>query len=231
MRIGVCRQLVVNNPDVRNIVDRAVKVLRQAGAEVIDPVEIATLGKFEADEYQVMLYEFKAGIAEYFGKRGGDFKTLQDLINANERIPNQELKYFGQELLIAAQAKSGLDSTEYLQALAKCRRMSRDEGIDATMAKHKLDAIFTSTDSPAWPTDWINADHFTGGSSTVPAVAGYPHITVPGGFVHGLPVGVSFFGGAFTEGKLFRMAHAFEQITKVRQKPRYLPTVRYAGEQ
>ncbi len=231
MRIGVCRQSVVNNPDVRNIVDRAVKVLRQAGAEVIDPVEIATLGKFEADEYQVMLYEFKAGIAEYFGKRGGDFKTLQDLINANERIPNQELKYFGQELLIAAQAKSGLDSTEYLQALAKCRRMSRDEGIDATMAKHKLDAIFTSTDSPAWPTDWINADHFTGGSSTVPAVAGYPHITVPGGFVHGLPVGVSFFGGAFTEGKLFRMAHAFEQITKVRQKPRYLPTVRYAGEQ
>ena len=228
MRIGVCRQLFVNNPDVRNMVERAIRILQRAGAEVVDPVEIATVGKFEADEYQVMLYEFKAGIAEYFAKRGGDFKSLQDIITANERVPSREFKYFGQETLIKAQEKGGLDGREYIDALAKCRRMSRDEGIDATMAKHKLDAIFTSTDSPAWPTDWINGDHFTGGSSTIPAVAGYPHITVPGGFVHGLPVGVSFFGGAFTESKLIRIAHAFEQITKVRQKPRYLPTVKFS---
>ncbi len=228
MRIGVCRQLLVNNPDVRNMVERAIAILQRAGAEVVDPVEIATLGKFDAEEYQVMLYEFKAGIAEYFAKRGGDFKSLQDIIAMNERVPDRELKYFGQETMIKAQEKGGLDSREYLDALAKCRRMSRDEGIDATMAKHKLDAIFTSTDSPAWPTDWINADHFTGGSSTIAAVAGYPHITVPGGFVHGLPVGVSFFGGAFTESRLIRIAHAFEQITKVRQKPRYLPTVKFA---
>jgi amidase len=226
MRIGFCRQLLVNQPEVRNIAERAIRVLREAGAEVIDPVEIATLGKFEADEYQVMLYEFKAGIAEYFAKRGGEFKSLKDLIDVNDRAPRETL-YFGQETMIAAQAKGGLDSEEYLQALAKCRRMSRDEGIDATMAKHKLDAIFTATDSPAWPTDWINGDHFTGGSSTIPAVAGYPHITLPGGFVHGLPVGVSFFAGAFSEAKLFRIAHAFEQITKVRQKPRYLPTVKF----
>jgi amidase len=231
LRIGICRQLFVNQPGVQEVGERAVQVLRKAGAEVVDPVEIATLGKFEQDEFQVMLYELKAGIADYFAKRGGDIKNLQDIINLNARLPDKELRYFGQETFLKAQEKGGLDALEYTAALAQCRRLSRDEGIDATIAKHKLDAIFTTTDSPAWPTDWINGDHFTGGSSTVAAVAGYPHITVPGGFVHGLPVGVSFFAGAFAESKLIRIAHAFEQITKVRQKPRYLPTVRYAGEQ
>ena len=231
MRIGVCRQMFIHNPDVKRMAEGAIEILRKAGAEIIDPVEIATLGKFDNDEFTVFLYELKAGLNRYLAARGGDIRTLADVIAANERIPGREMQYFGQETFLKSQEKGGLDSPEYLDALAKCRRMSRDEGIDATIAKHKLDAIFTPTDSPAWPTDWINGDHFTGGSSTIPAVAGYPHITVPAGFVHGLPVGVSFFGGAFAEGKLIRMAHAFEQITKVRQQPRYLPTVRYAGQQ
>ena len=228
MRIGVCRQMFINNPDVRSITEGAIAILQKAGAAIVDPVEIATIDKFGDAEYQVFLYELKADLNAYLSKRGGDIRTLAQVIASNERLRDREMPYFGQETFLKAQEKGGLDSPEYIDALAKCRKLSRDEGIDATMAKHKLDAIFTSTDSPAWPIDWINGDHFTGGSSTLPAIAGYPHITVPGGFVHGLPVGVSFFGSAFTEGKLVAMAHAFEQITKVRQKPQYLPTVRYS---
>jgi amidase len=228
LRIGFCRQMLVQNPDVLRIAEGAIQILRRAGAEIVDPVEIATLGKFDHDEFQVLLYELKAGLNKYLTARGGSIESLADVIAANENMASREMPYFGQETFLKAQEKGGLDSPEYLDALARCRKMSREEGIDATLAKHNLDAIFTATDSPAWPTDWINGDHFTGGSSTAPAVAGYPHITVPGGFAHGLPVGVSFFAGAFAEGKLIRMAHAFEQISKVRQRPRYLPTVKYA---
>ena len=121
--------------------------------------------------------------------------------------------------------------TGYVEALEKCRRLSRDEGIDAVLRKYKLDAIFSITDGPAWLTDFINGDHFTGGCSTPPAVAGYPHVTVPGGFVYGLPIGVSFFGAAWTEARLIRYAYSFEQATQARRKPGYVPSVQVFSAQ
>jgi amidase len=156
-------------------------------------------------------------------------KSLADVIAYNAQNTAREMPYFAQETFEKAQAKGGLDSPEYREAIEKCRRMTRDEGIDAALKKHNLDALFCPTDSPAWPTDWVTGDHFTGGNSPqLPAVAGYPHITVPGGLVWGLPVGVSFFGTANSESRLLGLAYAFEQKTRARRKPRYLATVEYA---
>ena len=134
------------------------------------------------------------------------------------------MPYFGQELFLKAEAKGPLTSKEYLDALKLCRRMSRKEGIDATMKKYKLDALVAPTDSPAWLTDLIDSDHFLGGSSTIAAVAGYPSITVPAGFVFGLPVGISFFGRAWSEPTLLKFAYAFEQTTHSRKPPKFLAT-------
>jgi amidase len=149
-------------------------------------------------------------------------KTLQDVIEFNERHRNQEMPYFGQESFIQAQAKGSLTSPAYLKALAKCRRLSRTLGIDTVMTKHKLDALVAPTGNPAWPTDLVNGDHFTGSSSTPAAVAGYPSISVPMGFAFGLPVNLSFFGRAWSEPLLIRVAHAFEQVSRHRKPPRFL---------
>ena len=227
-RIGVCRQMYQSNPDVTRIAEQAVAALREAGAEIVDPVEFPKFSQFGEAELEVMLYELKADLNAYLAARGDEkIRTLQDVIAFNEANAEREMKYFGQETLIKAQAKGGLNEPAYQEALAKCRRLTREEGIDGVMAKHKLDALFAPTDSPAWPTDWVNGDHFTGGSSSLPAVAGYPHITVPGGFVHGLPVGISLFAGAGAEAALIGMAYAFEQKTKARRAPKYLASVRY----
>jgi amidase len=135
------------------------------------------------------------------------------------------MPYFGQEIMIKAEAKGPLTSPEYRKALAKNLRLSRAEGIDAVMIKHKLDALIGPTGGPAWKTDWINGDHFTGGFSTAPAVAGYPHITVPAGYAFGLPVGISFAGRAYSEPALIKLAYAYEQATKLRRPPQFLPSV------
>ena len=151
--------------------------------------------------------------------------TLKELIAFNEKNRARELQYFGQELLEKSEKKDALTSAEYQKHLADCRRLSRQEGIDAVMEKHRLDALICPTDSPAWPTDFVLGDHFLAGSSTVPAVAGYPHITVPMGFVSGLPVGVSFFGRAWSEPVLIKLAYAYEQASGMRQPPQFRPTV------
>ena len=135
------------------------------------------------------------------------------------------MPYFGQDLFVQAEAKGPLTSKEYLDALDTDHRLARTEGIDALMAKHNLDAIVAPTGGPAWPIDLINGDHDTGGSSGPAAIAGYPNITVPMGFVFGLPVGISFFGRAWSEAMLIKLAYAFEQATKHRKLPRFLPTV------
>jgi amidase len=152
---------------------------------------------------------------------------LKQIIEFNEKNRDKEMPYFGQDLFIKAQAKGPLTDKKYLQALRRNHLLSRSQGIDFVLRKHKLDALIAPTGGPAWPTDWINGDHFTGGYSSASAVAGYPHITVPAGYVFSLPFGISFIGTAWSEPKLIKFAYAFEQATQVRQTPKFLSTAAF----
>jgi amidase len=225
-RIGAARHLAGFNDVVDARFDEAIAALRSAGATVIDPVKLATAGKFDDAEETVLDYEFKAGINAYLASLGADapVKSLADLIAWNERERAREMPWFGQEIFVRAQKRGPLTDKKYLDARAKCIRLSRTEGVDAVMAKHKLDAIILPSNAPAWTTDFLNGDHFTGGNSSFAAVAGYPSITVPMGLVGELPVGLSFVARAWEEGKLIRLAYAFEQATKLRRGPKYLTT-------
>ncbi len=225
VRLGVARKLFGSNLDVVKLIETAMDAMKKLGAEIVDPAEIPNTGKYDDDEGVVLRYELKADLNKYFAARGGPIASLKDLIAFNEKNRDKEMPYFGQESFIKAEALGPLTSKEYLDALAKCGKLSRAEGIDAALKEHKLDAIIAPTDSPAWTTDWLNGDHFTNSSSTPPAVAGYPHITVPAGYVRGLPVGVSFIGAAWTEAKLIRYAFAYEQATKLRKAPMFFPTL------
>jgi amidase len=226
-RLGVARNFFGFSPAVDRVMEDALKALKDAGAVLVDPANLETSGKYDADELEVLLYEFKADLNTYLATAGPgvEARTLADLIRFNSENPDRELPFFGQELFEQAQAKGPLTTAAYKKALAKCRRLSRAEGIDALCAKHQLDAILAPTNGPAWTTDLVNGDHFTGGSSTPAAVAGYPSVTVPAGFVRGLPVGLSFFGRASGEGSLLRLAFAFEQATKARRAPAFAPTL------
>jgi amidase len=223
-RLGVVRKYAGFSLDVDRVFDEAIAVLKKSGAEIIDPVEIPTIGKFDEQELLVLLYDFKNDLNAYFQwlGAGATVKSMKEVIEFNERHADRELKYFGQDLMIQAEAKGPLTSEEYLKALADCRRMSREEGIDGAMDRLHLDALIAPTQSPAWTTDLVNGDHTVGGSSTLPAVAGYPHITVPMGLVWDLPAGLSFFGRAWTEGKLISVAYAYEQASKMRKLPRFI---------
>ena len=226
-RLGAVRKYAGYNLDVDRLFDEALAAMKKAGAEIIDPVEIPTLGKFDDQELLVLLYELKADLKAYFDWLGANatMHSLKDVIEFNEKHKDTEMKYFGQELFLQAESKGDLSSVEYRKALADCGRMSRTDGMDAAMDKLKLDALVAPTGNPAWLTDLVNGDHFTGGSSTLAAVAGYPHITVPMGFVWELPVGLSFFGRAWSEGTLIALAYAYERLTTLRRPPRFLPTL------
>jgi len=223
-RIGAARHLAGFNDAVDARFDEAIAALRSAGATVVDPVKLTTAGKFDVAEETVLDYEFKAGINAYFASLGADapVKSLADLIAWNERERAREMPWFGQEIFVRAQKRGPLTDKKYLDARAKCIRLSRTEGIDAVMAKHRLDAIILPSNAPAWTTDLLNGDHFTGGNSSFAAVAGYPSITVPMGLVGELPVGLSFMARAWEEGKLIKLAYAFEQATRLRRGPKYL---------
>jgi len=235
-RIGVARQFFDLQPGAKAIADAALEVLKSCGAILVDPANIPTNGKFSDSEDLVLQYEFKTDVNAYLAGLGPNapVKTLQDIIEFNERNRDKEMPFFGQELFVKAQGKGPLTDKAYVDALEKNHRLSRDEGIDAVMNEHKLDAIVSPTTGPAYRTDWVYGDRDTGGCTTPAAVAGYPHITVPAGDVFGLPVGLSFFGRAFSEPKLFKCAFAFEQATKARKAPRFLPTLvngRVSGKQ
>ncbi len=225
-RIGVARNMAGFHPDVDAVFERAIAALRKAGAEVVD-ADVPTVGKTDDAETEVLLYEFKDGINAYLASRGATsrMKSLDDLIAFNSANAPREMPWFGQEQFEKAHARGSLTDAKYLEALATCRRLSRTEGIDTVLAAHRIDAIIAPSNGPTWPTDHLNGDHYTGGNSSVAAVAGYPSITVPMGMVHELPVGLSFIGGAWTEGRLIALAYAFEQATNARRAPRLLPTI------
>jgi amidase len=225
-RIGVVRKAFGFSDRVDKIMESALEVMRKEGAILVDPADIETAGKWADTEMTVFMYELKADLNAYLARPGfnAPAKTLKDIIEFNDRNHEKEMPYFGQDFFLKAEAKGPLTSQEYLDALAKNRQLARKEGIDAIMDKHNLDALVGPTGGPAWLTDLVDGDHFGGGSSGAAAVAGYPNITVPAGYIFGMPVGVSFFGRAWSEPLLIRLAYAFEQSTKVRKRPRFLPT-------
>jgi amidase len=226
-RIGVARKSTGFNRDVDRLFEDAVAAMAKAGAVIVDPAEIPHLGEYDASELEVLLYELKADLAAYLAALGpaARVKTLADVIAFNEKNRDREMPCFGQELFVQAEAKGPLTDKAYLDALAKNRRLSREEGLDAVLKQHRLDAIVAPTGGPAWLTDCATGDHFGGGSSTPAAVAGYPNVNVPCGHSFGLPVGISFMGAAWSEPTLVRIAYAYEQATKWRQPPRYLPSL------
>lgn len=227
-RIGIARNFFGFHEQVDAIMEECIAVLKRSGAEVIDEANIVTAKHLREPEWQTLKYEFKAGLNSYLANVGPNVAvhSLADVIDFNQRNQAQVMPYFGQELHLASQEKGALTEEVYLTLTAEKFRLARTAGIDAIMQEHRLDAILAPTGSPTWVTDLIDGDRFLGGCSGPAAIAGYPHITVPAGYVYGLPVGVSFFAGAWQEPMLIRIAYAFEQATQVRKPPQFLPTAR-----
>ncbi len=225
-RIGVARKYFGFNDAVDKLMKDLLAEMKRRGAVLVDPADLSSHGKFDDTELTVLLYELKADLNAYLAKRPGAPKSLKEIIEFNERHREKEMPYFGQDLFTKAEAKGPLTDKEYLDALDANHRLSRQEGIDGVMDKFNLDALVAPTAGPAWPTDYANGDHSAGGSSNAAAVAGYPDIAVPAGFVFDLPVGVSFFGRAWSEPVLFKIAYGFEQTIKARKAPKFMGTIK-----
>ena len=226
-RIGVARKYFGFNDAVDALMEQALDVMKKQGAILVNPADIETFGKFDESELLVFMYELKTDLNAYLARLGpgAPVHTLKDVIEFNDRNRQKEMPCFGQDLFLKAQAKGPLTEKAYVNALEKNHQLARTEGIDALMDKYHLDAIAAPTGGPAWLTDLVNGDHVAGGSSNAAAVAGYPNINVTAGSISGLPVGISFFGRAWSEPTLIRLAFAFEQTTKARQRPRFLSTI------
>jgi amidase len=227
VRIGVARSFFGFNPAVDRIMEECLRALRECGAELIDPVDVPHAQDLSDTEMEVLLYEFHADLDTYLAQAGpgGGARSLGEVIAFNEKHAVQVMPHFGQEIMLQAVEKGPLTEEKYLQALATNHRLSREAGLDAALRKDNLDAIVEPSGGPAWLTDYICGDHYVGGTSSPAAVAGYPSITVPAGYVSGLPVGVTFVGTAWTEAKLIQYAYAFEQATQVRRAPQFFASV------
>jgi amidase len=227
-RLGVARDYFGFHPGTDAVIEAAMQRLQALGAELVDPVRISRSPFLGDRELELLLYGIKTTINTYLGEHpAAGLRNLDDLIRFNQDHASRVMPFFGQEYLEAALGKGEFSDVNYLQLREECRRMGRREGIDHALREHQLDAIIAPTEgSPAFLIDPIIGDDILrGGCATMPAVAGYPHLTVPAGYVHGLPVGLSFFAGAFQEARLLTYGHAFERATQVRRPPRYVPTV------
>jgi amidase len=224
-RIGVARDYWGRRPELDTVMNAAIDVMKKSGAELID-VTFPDLHKFDDAEFEVLKFEFKDGLERYLRQRGSRYKTLDDLIKFNNENAAKEMPYFGQRIFESSAKKGPLTSKEYLEAVQTCRKYSREEGIDKVMNANRLDAIVAPANGPTWMIDTVNGDCGSAyaGSSSLAAVAGYPNITVPAGFIKELPIGVSFFGRAWSEATLIKIAYSFEHATKARRKPKFLPT-------
>jgi amidase len=226
-RIGIARQYFNIGPAVAAVMEQCIALMRDAGATIVDPADLSSYEAWRKSETEVLLYEFKAGLNQYLSSRGTPLRSLAACIAFNREHPAEEMPFFEQELMEQANEKGPLTEKGYRDALALSKRLARKDGIDALMAKFKLDAIAGPTSGPAWITDLVAGDRTDSGCASPPAVAGYPHITVPAGFKFGLPLGISFFGAAWSEPKLLKIAFAFEQTRRARHKPEYLQTVNF----
>jgi amidase len=226
VRVGVMRQNGGFHDEVDALFERAIETMRAQGAIIVDPANIPTHGKFDADEQTVLLYEFKDGLNRYLANRATTPRSLAELIAYNTQEKDREMPIFAQELFVSAQAKGSLSEQEYIEARDNAKRLAGVQGIDAALEKDHLDVLIAPTMGAAWTTDWVDGDHFVGGSvSSAPAVAGYPHITVPMGLVRGLPVGLSLVGTAWSEPRLIAYAYTFEQASHARQPPHFRRSV------
>lgn len=226
-RLGIARKFFERTPRMDAFLSKQVDILKRCGATIVDPADLPSHGKIEMEEFEVLLYEYKNDLNLYLGRQpaGRPVRTMKDLIDFNEKNRIREMPHFGQEILELAVEKGPLTEKKYLDARATCLRLQRTEGIDAALAENKVDAIVTLTNGPAWCVDWVNGDYDTGGCSMPPAVAGYPHVTVPAGLLDELPIGLSFFAGAGADQRLLQFAYAFERETNARSGPKFLISV------
>jgi amidase len=226
-RIGVARKYFGFNDAVDALMSQLIDAMKGAGAMVVDPADLESHGKFDDTELLVLLYELKADLNAYLASRpGSQVHSLADVIAFNEKNHEKEMPFFAQDLFLKAQEKGPLTDKAYVAALTANQSLAREHGIDGVMDKFHLDAIVGPTGAPAWLTDFANGDHAVGGSSNAAAVAGYPNINVPAGFVFGLPVGISFFGRPWSEPALLKIAYGFEQLVKARKPPQFLATIK-----
>ncbi len=227
MRVGIARNYFGFDSRVDALMEDAIRLMRERGAVIIDNASVPNADKYGAEEGEVLSYEFKAGLNAYLSQLPASIPvhSLAELILWNEKNHERELQWFGQELFTQAQKRGPLSSPAYRRAREKCVRLSRREGIDAVLRRTRCDVLIGPTGGPAWTIDLVNGDHFGGGVSSAPAVAGYPHLTVPAGRVNGLPVGISFFGAAWSEPQLFRAGYAFEQASHHRVRPAMVATI------
>jgi amidase len=218
-RIGVVRSYygAGSNPDVEAILASSIKALQGGGAEIVDPINLDTKGMGQAEDV-VLLYEFKADLDAYLEKSKAPIRTLAGIVEFNKSHADQVMPFFGQEYMLQALDKGPLTDTEYLDALEQSRGIAR-KALDTALADNRLDALIVVSNGPAWMTDHVNGDSFSIGSSSYAAVSGYPSITVPAGFVSGLPIGLSFIGAAWSDKQLIELAYAFEQATGARRAP------------